>query len=351
MPRGWVNTPALLVDLDVFDANVAAMNALLSRTSKVLRPHIKTHRTPALALRQVGGPTRGVTCSTVGEAEVMVEAGVTDVLIANEVVDPGKIRRLVRLTDRADVTIAVDSARGVELLSAEATAQGATVKVLVDLDILIHRCGVSTPAEALVLARQVADSPGLELDGLMGYEGRLRLDVADRAARIAAAYALLGEAAQLLRDDGLPVVTVSGGGTSTIREALADPVMTELQAGVYAVMEPELTRMDLPFACATAVRGTVISRHPDRVVLDIGRRSFGMEYGPPIPIGLAVQRVSVSDEHTTLWTDGEALTLGGQVDMIPAQVRTTFNLHEEVMAVSGGEIVASWPIRARGMSR
>jgi D-serine deaminase-like pyridoxal phosphate-dependent protein len=351
MPLGRVNTPALMVDIDVFDANVAAMNTLLSQTSKALRPHIKTHRTPALALRQVGGPTRGVTCSTVGEAEVMVDAGITDVLVANEVVDPGKIQRLVRLVDRADVTIAVDSARGVELLSTEARRQGATVKVLVDLDILIHRCGVSTPAEALTLARLVAASPGLDLDGIMGYEGRIRADVADRGARISAAYALLRDVAQTLRDDGLPIRTVSGSGTSTVIEALADPVFTELQAGVYAVMEPELTRMGLPFTCATAVRGTVISLHHDRVVLDIGRRSVGMEYGPPIPIGFSVHKVSVSDEHTILWTDGDAHLLGSQVDMIPSQVRTTFNLHEEVMAVSGGEIVATWPITARGSSR
>ena len=111
LPQTHVTTPALLVDLDVFDANVAAMDALVQGTAKVLRPHVKTHRTPALALRQGSAMTRGVTCSTVGEAEVMVRAGLDDVLIANEVVDPAKIARLVRLTDRASVTVAVDSRR------------------------------------------------------------------------------------------------------------------------------------------------------------------------------------------------------------------------------------------------
>ncbi len=149
----------------------------------------------------------------------------------------------------------------------------------------------------------------------------------------------------------MTVGTVSGGGTATLPEALADPVLTELQAGVYAVMEPELTRMGLPFRCAVAVRGTVISRHPDRAVLDIGRRSIGMEYGPPTPIGLEVRSVTVSDEHTTLWTDGPPPALGSTVDMIPGQIRTTFNLHEEVIAVSGGEIETTWPIAARGSSR
>ncbi len=351
LPQAYVSTPALLVDLDVFDANVAAMDALLAPTSKNLRPHIKTHRTPALALRQLGGRTRGVTCSTVGEAEVMVRAGVSDVLIANEVVDPAKIDRLVRLADRADVTVAVDSITGVELLSREAARSGRTVMVLIDIDVLIHRCGVASPADALSLARVADRSPGLRLDGIMGYEGRIRSGVSDRAGRISTAYEMLAATSQVLRDAGLPVRTVSAAGTSTITEALHDPVVTELQAGVYAVMEPELTHMGLPFACATAVRGTVISSHPDRVVLDFGRRSVGMEYGPPIPIDLDVHEVAVSDEHTTLWTDGPAPALGSQVDLIPAQVRTTFNLHDEVIGVSAGEIVATWPIAARGSSR
>ncbi len=172
LPQARVLTPALLLDLDVFDANVAAMQAMLAPTSKVLRPHVKTHRTPALALRQLGGAARGVTCSTVGEAEVMVGAGIDDVLIANEVVDPAKIARLVRLTERADVRVAVDSSLGVGLLAREANRAGRSVKVLIDVDVLIHRCGVSSPAEALELARLVEHSPRVVVDGVMGYEGR-----------------------------------------------------------------------------------------------------------------------------------------------------------------------------------
>ncbi len=351
LPLARVTTPALLVDLDVFDANVAAMDALLGGTTKVLRPHVKTHRTPALALRQATATTRGITCSTVGEAEVMVRAGIGDVLIANEVVDPAKLDRLVELAERSSITVAVDAQAAVELLSRAAARAAVTIKVLIDVDVLIHRCGVASPAEALSLARTVTASPGLELDGIMGYEGRIRPGVPDRAARIAAAYQTLARTRQVLQDAGLPVWTVSASGTATLPEALAEPVITELQSGVYAVMEPELTGMGLPFHCAAAVRGTVISSHPDRAVLDIGRRSIGMEYGPPIPVDLDVRQVVVSDEHTSLWTVGPPLPLGSQVDLIPGQVRTTFNLHEEVIGVSGGDIVATWPVAARGASR
>ena len=310
LPQEPISTPALLVDLDVFDANVAAMDALLAATSKTLRPHMKTHRTPALALRQLGDRASGVTCATVGEAEVMVHAGITDVLVANEVVDPAKIERLVRLADRAEVTVAVDSATGVDLLSRAAVRAGQTVGVLIDIDVIIHRCGVASPAEALALADIVERSPGLRLRGIMGYEGRIRSEVPDRAGRIASAYELLAATRAVLVAAGVPVQVVSAAGTATIREALLDPVVTELQAGVYAVMEPELMRMGLPFACAVAVRGTVISSHPDRAVLDFGRRSVGMEYGPPVPLLSGVREVTVSDEHTTLWTDGPAPCAG-----------------------------------------
>jgi D-serine deaminase-like pyridoxal phosphate-dependent protein len=344
-------TPALLVDLDAFDANVAAMDALLAASGKVLRPHVKTHRTPALALRQLGPNTRGVTCSTVGEAEAMVRAGIDEILIANEVIDPGKLDRLASLAADADMSVAVDSAEGVDRLSAAAVRAGHLVRVLVDVDILIHRCGVGSPKEAVVLAERVASRPGLVLDGVMGYEGRLRPGVADRQARIADAYRILDQSVRAIREAGHAIRTVSAAGTSTIPEALADPTITELQAGVYAVMEPELIRMGLPFRCAVAVRATVISQHSDRVVLDAGRRSIGMEYGPPVPIGIDARSISLSDEHAIVWTDGDRLALGSQVDLVPAQVRTTFNLHDEVVAVRGDEIVATWPIAARGASR
>src|SRR4029077_5514052 len=129
-------------------------------------------------------------------------------------------------------------------------------------DILLHRCGVASAEEAVALARVIAQSPGLLLRGVMGYEGRLRLGDDDRVGKIAGAYALMAEVVDALRASGFAVDVVSGAGTSTLREALADPTITEIQAGVYALMEPELLNLDLPFRCAVAIRGTVISRHP-----------------------------------------------------------------------------------------
>jgi D-serine deaminase-like pyridoxal phosphate-dependent protein len=346
-----LSTPALVVDLDVFEANIAAMAGLLRGTGKTVRPHFKTHRTPELARRQLGGQVVGVTCATLGEAEAMVAVGIDDVLIANEMVDEAKLARLAALARGARVAMAVDDPEGVGRLARQAERAGATVDVLIDVDVLLHRCGVADANEALDLARAVAREPTLRLRGLMGYEGRIRKTVPDRGAVIAGAYAVLATVREALVTAGFPVEVVSAAGTSTLREALADPTITEIQAGVYAVMEPELLNLDLPFRCAVAVRGTVISRHGDRFVLDVGRRAVGMEYGPPKPIGVHATDIAISDEHTRITTTDRLPALGSHVDMIPGQIRTTFNLHDRVWATRGGQVVDRWPVSARGSSQ
>jgi D-serine deaminase-like pyridoxal phosphate-dependent protein len=346
-----LSTPALVVDLDVFEANVDAMNELLRGTGKTVRPHVKTHRTPELAKRQLGEFALGVTCATVGEAEVMVEAGILDVLIANEVVDEAKLARVADLAHIAKVTIAADDPTPVEALSRAAARAGVTVGVLVDVDVLLHRCGVVSISEALALARAIEGAPGVRLAGIMGYEGRVRLNTERRDERIAGAYAFLHEVRAALLGAGHQVDVVSTAGTSTIHEALADPHVTELQAGVYALMESELLVMDLPFRCAVTVRGTVISRHPGHFVANVGRRVVGVEYGPPTPVGIDATGVALSDEHATVTMAGSPPPLGSHVDFIPGQIRTTFNLHDHVWARRGAELVDCWPVSARGASQ
>ena len=255
------------------------------------------------------------------------------------------------LARTAHVMAAADAAEPVVALSREAAAAGATIGVLIDVDIGLRRCGVATPVEAVALADEIAGRPGLRLAGIMGYEGRVRLDVDGRDAKIARGYAVLAEVRDALEAHGHRVPVVSGAGTSTLREALANPVLTEVQAGVYALMEPELLVMDLPFACAMSIRGTVISRHPGRIVLDVGRRAVGLEYGPPVPRGFTARRIAVNDEHTILEMEGDSLPpLGSHLDLVPGQIRTTFNLHDRVWAARAGTIVACWPVAARGRS-
>jgi D-serine deaminase-like pyridoxal phosphate-dependent protein len=346
-----MDTPSLWVDLDAFDRNVETAERLASEHGKLLRPHVKTHRTPALALRQLTRSTTGVTCATVGEAEAMVAAGIGDVLIANELATAPKIERAAGLAGRAAVTVAVDAEEPARALSQAATAAGVSVGVLVDVDVGLGRCGVEDAAAAAALGRAVASMPGLELAGLMGYEGRLRATAEDRPQRGALALATLAEAKAALESAGLSVRVVSGAGTSTLREALRDPAITEIQAGTYALMEEDLAGLDLPFEPAASVAAAVISRRDGRAVVDAGRKTLGCDYGPPSAIDPGQRVVAVSEEHVVLDCDGPAPALGSIVRLRPSHVRTTFNLHDDVWLERAGQPPQAAPVSARGASR
>jgi len=345
--------PALVVDLATFDANVAVADDWFNRSAKKIRPHVKTHRTPALALRQLTTAAAGLTCATVGEAEVMVGAGARDILIANEVVDPGKLGRLAALARSAEVSVAVDSADGAAALARAARPAGSTIAVLVDVDVGLGRCGVAGPAPAVELGAKVQQTTGLRLAGLMGYEGRRRAHDAGRAEVIEGAYTMLAEAKQAFDRAGLPTDVVSAAGTSTLREALADPAITEIQAGTYALMESDLDGLDLPFRQALWIVATVISRSDDHAVLDAGRKSVASDYGPPEPLAPGAEVAGFNEEHTILRFNralGSPPALGARVLLRPGHVRLTFNLHDFVWLVHADGSADKVRVSGRGRS-
>jgi D-serine deaminase-like pyridoxal phosphate-dependent protein len=349
--HGELPSPALVVRMAAFEANLAAADALLRGSSKRLRPHVKTHRTPALALRQLkAAASAGLTCATVGEAEAMVDAGAVDVLVANEVIQAGKLARLAALARRARVGVALDSAEGVRALGEAARRAGTELLALVDVDVGLGRCGVAGPAAAVELGRVVERTRGLRLAGIMGYEGRLRPDRHDRAGTIARAYGTLAETKEAFDRAGLAAGTVSSAGTSTLREALADPTITEIQAGTYALWETNLDGLALPFEPACAVVATVISRTAHRAVLDAGRKSIACDHGPPTPLldGAALQ--AVNEEHTILGVGAAAPALGERVELRPGHVRLTFNLHDAVWLLHDDGPAERVAVAARGRS-
>jgi D-serine deaminase-like pyridoxal phosphate-dependent protein len=346
-------SPALVVDLGRFEANVAAADQWFSGTGKLIRPHVKTHRTPALALRQLTPAAAGLTCATVGEAETMVQAGADDILIANEVVDRGKLRRIAALAHQAQVCVAADSPEAVTALADAARSAGSTVAVLVDVDVGLGRCGVAGPEAATALGAMVERTAGLRLAGLMGYEGRRRPGKPGRAAVIERAYALLAEVKESFERLGLSSGRVSAAGTSTLREALADPVITEIQAGTYALMESNIDGLGLPFQPALCIVATVISRTADRAVLDVGRKSVAGDYGPPRPLVRRAEVAAFNEEHTTLRYElaaGPVPALGQRVVLRPEHVRLTFNLHDVVWLAHQDGSVERAQVSARGRS-
>lgn len=328
-------TPALLVDADALEANLADMAAALPGPR--LRPHVKAHKTTALARRQAAAGHPGFTCATVREVEGMVAAGLgDDLLLANEVLDARRLGPLVAAGAR--VTVAVDSA---ETLAA--AVAGGVREVVVDVDVGLPRCGIA-PEGAGVLA-DAARAAGLAVRGVMGYEGHLMMlaDVAERARlteecmqRLLAAHADVGGE------------LVSGGGTGTYA---LNTWVTEVQAGSYALMDTAYTAAGLPFRQALTVLATVISvsaptaSMPGYAVADVGLKALGMDHGnPTVPRG---QVWFCSDEHLTFAPD-EPLRVGDRVRVLPAHVDPTVVLHERLHVVRGDEVLDIWPVDLRG---
>jgi len=339
-----VPTPALCVDVDALDRNVARMAAFFRDRPCGLRPHFKAHKTPAIARRQADAGCVGFTCQTLHEAAVLAHEGHRDLLVSNEIVDPAKRPLLAAVASRVRLTVAVDSAEGVAFL------RGLPVEVLVDVNVGLPRCGVS-PDDALPLARTVVDV-GLRLRGVMGYEGHA-MALAAASARADAArssMATLLSVVARLRADGLPVDVVSAGGTCTYRVTGTMPGVTEVQAGSYALMDRAYGAYGLPFEEALRCWTTVVSRSGRLAVLDAGLKTLAVDHGnPELPADVPARVVLLSDEHTTLVVeDGFAPRVGDRVPLLPAHVDPTVNLHDRLYAVRGDDVVDVWPVAARG---
>jgi D-serine deaminase-like pyridoxal phosphate-dependent protein len=352
---GDIPTPALLVDVAAMQRNIERMAAYFAARTCKLRPHFKAHKTPQIARRQLAaGSCTGITCATLGEAEVIVEHGISrDILIANEVVGPGKAARVAALARQADVIVAVDSEYALDDIAAAARAAGVTVGVLVDIDVGLPRCGVAPGEPALALARRVSETPGVELRGAMGYEGHVMgiRDRTEREARARKSMDRLLSSVHLIRQAGLRCEIVSGGGTCTFDITGGIEGITEVQAGTYVLMDSTYRYDDLPFELALTLLGTVVSRpKPDLLVADCGHKSATEDHGNPPVIGIdGASVLFLSDEHASLRVPPECpLGPGDRIQLAPSHIDPTINLHDVLYAADGDEVVDVWPVAARG---
>ncbi len=348
-----IPTPALIVEVAAMERNIARMAAFFAEGPCRLRPHFKAHKTPEIARRQLNaGSVSGFTCATVSEAEVLARL-CDNILIANEIVSPDKCMRVAELAGAVTVTVAVDSAVGLDHLAAAARRRGTEVAVLVDLNVGQNRCGIATSDAAVELARRADDIEGVRLAGVMGYEGHVQ-PIEERGARKAAAeraMQTLVQTAALIRGNGLPCDIVSAGGTGTYDISGRVAGVTEIQAGSYALMDSDYDRLDLPFEPAIFVLATVISRPIDeRVVLDGGHKALTKDHGNPLVVGVSgAVVVTLNDEHATLSVPGQSpLQIGDRVRLRPSHVDPTVNLHDEIYAIDGDAVVDVWPVAARG---
>jgi len=354
-PVSRVDTPAALLDLDLFDRNAAHLHRYLAEHGRTWRPHAKAHKSPELARRQMDVGAVGVTCAKLSEAEVMVAGGIRDVLIANQLGTLAKWQRAAALQRDAHVIVCVDDPVHLRWAANAALAADVAIPLFIEVDVGMRRAGVTSDQDAVTLAAAITATPGIELAGLMGYEGHLPAvwPWAEKVSRCADALGRLISAVRAVRAAGYPVDIVSSGGTGTF-EATADlPVLTECQAGGGCMMDrfyEEECHVDLAPAL-TLLTTTISVRPAGRAVVDAGFKALGRLSGFPLPRVLGRPGVTVaalSAEHGTLALGEDALHVGDQVHLVPSYSDGMLFLHDHLIGHRKGLVTDIIALLARG---
>ncbi|RDJ20681.1 DSD1 family PLP-dependent enzyme [Bosea caraganae] len=359
-----IDTPALILDLDAFERNLVAMAAFTQAHGVRLRPHAKTHKSPQIALLQIAHGAVGQCCQKVSEAEVLVNGGVGDVLVTNEIVGPGKLDRLAKLARNARIGLCVDHPEGVREAAEAAARHDVILDILVELDVGGRRCGVA-PGEAVRIAEMVARSNTLRFSGLQAYHGSAQhmRSIDERREAVERAGLLARTAADKLAHAGLGCEIISGAGTGTHELESQSGIWNEIQAGSYIFMDADYARNrqadGTPFRTfehSLFVLTSVMSKPvPDRAVVDAGHKAAAIDSGLPTPWQRdGVVYTKPSDEHGVLTGDPIALPhRGDKVLLVPGHCDPTVNLHDWYVCVRGlnspdAHVETLWPVAGRG---
>jgi D-serine deaminase-like pyridoxal phosphate-dependent protein len=357
-----VDTPALILDLDAFEANLRRLNDALPPRVRV-RAHAKTHKCPEIGKRQVAAGAVGVCCQKVSEAEAMVAGGIGDVLISNEIVGARKLGRLAALAKRARIGVCVDNADNVRELQAAAHRAGASIETYIELEVGMRRCGVAPGGPALELAKAIAASPNLRFGGIHAYHGRAQhiRSAEERRAVIQNSSLLVRNTKALLEENKIACPIVTGAGSGTFMFEVQLGVWDEIQPGSYIFMDRDyaLNEWTAPmprFEHALFVLATVMSRPgPNLAIVDAGLKASSVDSGMPgVWERPGLSYTHASDEHG--WVESgqgaAAPGLGDKLLLVPGHCDPTVNLYDWYVCVRGGTnagvVEALWPITARG---
>ena len=364
--RQSLNTPALVLDLEMLDRNIAAMAAFARQHDVKLRPHSKTHKSLDVARRQMAAGAVGICCAKLGEAEALGGGGIENILVTSPVVTPQAITRLIALNEAiAELMVVVDHPDNVEALSMAAEKSGKPLTVVVDIDPGMHRTGVASPAGAVALAQVVSRSRFLRYAGVQFYYGTLQhiASYAERKAAVEERTEYLKDILDQLKSAGLspPIVTGAGTGTHHIDASLG--VLTELQVGSYVFMDRQYQSCDLHglerpmFEQALQIDARVVSANTaGMATIDAGLKSMATEAGPPWVLKGAPEGSTtrfMGDEHSMIVApEGDiAPGYGALVTLAPPHCDPTVNLYESYHVVKGDTLIDIWPVTARGRSR
>ncbi len=349
-PLDALDSPQLLLELDTLDKNLARMQAACRERRVDLRVHFKSLKCGGLARYLMGHCVDRFLCAKLNEAEVLADAGVKDIFVANEIIGAAKLARLAALARRTKVRVCVDDAGNAAEMAKAACDAGATIEVLVEVDIGMKRCGVAPGEPALALARKIAAEPGLRFAGLQGYDGHLQLlpDPAEKRTKALQALEQLVGTRRLIEKAGLPVEVVTGAGTGTWEYAAGFDGVTEIQPGSFLLMDCAYHAVRPEFGCSLTILATVVSSHPDRYVLDAGSKAISKDFGTPVIKGRTNEKVvKLAEEHTLVQCEGGP-RVGERREVIPAHCCATMNLHRQCVAVRKSRVEAVWPIEASG---
>ena len=345
-------TPAAVIDLERVERNIARIQAACDAAGVANRPHIKTHKSPMLARRQIEAGAKGITCQKLGEAEVMADAGIDDILISYNLLGEEKMARLAALQARANMTVAADNAVVIEGHARAAAISGRPLSVVVECDTGRKRAGVETPAEAIALARQIAASKGLQFAGFMLYPTETGWDAAQR---------FFDQALAGVREHGLDAIMVSTGGSPNLKNLGKLKGATEHRPGTYIYNDRMQVAAGVATSedCALTIYSTVVSRAaPERGILDAGSKTLTSDSGGLEGFGLILEHPEATiarfaEEHgfLDLSRSNTRPNVGDVVRIVPNHVCVVVNMMDEVVMVRGDEIVGLLPVAARGKLR
>ena len=353
--KSEIDTPALLLYMDAAERNIAKMANIFSDKECKLRPHIKTHKLPMIAHKQIEAGAIGITCAKLGEAKIFFESGIKDILIANEIVGDIKIQRLVNLSGYGDLIVCVDHFENARDISEAAERMGRKINILVEVNVGLNRCGVRPGKPALELVQKITELKNLVFRGVMGYEGGLFIkDLEEKKKKCEECNRLLVETKKLIEKNGFPVEIVSAGGTNTFYLTGLYPGITDIQVGSYVTMDTHNAYYGVDFEQAITVLTTVISRlERERAVTDAGKKSLSTDEGLPTckETGIIVSTLNEEHGHLRIEDPDHNLSVGDKIEVVPSHGCTTIPLYDRYVIIRDDYVESLAEIRARGASQ
>lgn len=348
-----LETPALIVDAKILEENIMTMDEILKESTLSLRPHYKSHKCASLAHLQIKNGAKGMTCAKLSEAIDLADCGIEDILIANQITEPRKIRRLADLAGCCRLTVCVDNIANIKELAVASRNAGTVIHCLIEYEIGMKRCGVTSKEEVLELVKEINKYESLVFDGIQAYAGHISHmeNFEERKSSTEENFAKLKKLISYLKENGIELNTVSGGSTGTAAIKARERIYTELQAGSYLFMDSKYKELKLPFKNSLFVLTTVVSKKDGLTVVDAGVKTCGVDQGMPEVLNNEAEEIVASEEHFQLHGLKNTVELGDKMMLVPGHCCSTVNLHDRIYLVRDGKVVDRIQITARGYGK